>query len=243
MSGRSEKFKVRDSKLEPRTQFVFMELGHTSNLDLKPQTPNLKLYLRTQSEFRLSQAWAKSAKKKSRGIPLCKAFFCEGQASLSLEAFSRLWEAWGGHWEVGRCFRRLWGGFGKPYHRRTQKTVNLLPLKQHQQNISVLLQFCFDYFLSRASHIGMLILCANFGYHKLGPNRQTKKIARDPPIQCLFLRRKSSAQSPGSSGQLRKRASWILRPSHTTPACKTRPNPDLEPQALEPTTQTLPSKF
>ena len=75
---------------------------------------------------------AKCGKKnKSRGTPLGKAFFCEGQAALSLEAFSRLWEAWGGHWEVGRCFRRLWGGFGKPYHRKTRKTVNLLPIKQH----------------------------------------------------------------------------------------------------------------
>ena len=64
-----------------------------------------------------------------------------------------------------------------------------------------------------------------------------------PPYTMPFLRRKNSAQSPGSSGQLRKRASWILRPSHTTPACKTRPNPDLKPQTLKPTTQTLPSKF
>ena len=63
------------------------------------------------------------------------------------------------------------------------------------------------------------------------------------PYTMPFLRRKSSAESPGSSSQLRKRASWILHPSHTTPACKTRPNPDLKPQTLKPTTQTLPSKF
>ena len=70
-----------------------------------------------------------------------------------------------------------------------------------------------------------------------------KKNREGLPYTMPFLRRKNSAESPGSSSQLRKRASWILHPSHTTPACKTRPNPDLEPQTLEPTTQTLPSKF
>ena len=40
-----------------------------------------------------------------------------------------------------------------------------------------------------------LELRANFGHHKLGPNRQKKKIARDPPMQSLFLRRTSIAQS------------------------------------------------
>ena len=63
------------------------------------------------------------------------------------------------------------------------------------------------------------------------------------PYTMAFLRRKNSAESPGSSSQLRKRASWILHPSHTTPACKTRPNPDLKPQVLNSPPQTLPSKF
>ena len=58
------------------------------------------------------------------------------------------------------------------------------------------------------------------------------------PYTMSFLRRKSSAESPGSSSQLRKRASWILHPSHTTPACKTRPNPDLKPQTSNPKSPT-----
>ena len=62
-----------------------------------------------------------------------------------------------------------------------------------------------------------------------------KKNRGGPPYTMPFLRRKSSAESPRSSSQLRKRASWILHPSHTTPACKTRPNPDLKPQTLKPT--------
>ena len=59
-----------------------------------------------------------------------------------------------------------------------------------------------------------------------------------PPYTTPFLRRKSSAESPRSSSQLRKRASWILHPSHTTPACKTRPNPDLKPQTSNPKSPT-----
>ena len=58
-------------------------------------------------------------KKKSRGIPLCKAFFAKDkQRSVSKlsEGFGRLGEDIG---RLGRCFRRLWGGFGKPYHRKT----------------------------------------------------------------------------------------------------------------------------
>ena len=58
------------------------------------------------------------------------------------------------------------------------------------------------------------------------------------PYTMPFLRRKNSAESPGSSSQLRKRASWILHPSHTTPACKTRPNPDLKPQTSNPKSPT-----
>ena len=60
-----------------------------------------------------------------------------------------------------------------------------------------------------------------------------------PLYTMPFLRRKHRAESPGSSGQLRKRASWILHPSHTTPNCKTRPNPNLKPQTLNPPPQTL----
>ena len=70
-----------------------------------------------------------------------------------------------------------------------------------------------------------------------------KKNREGLPYTMPFLRRKNSAESPGSSSQLRKRASWILHPSHTTPACKTRPNPDLKPQTLNPPPQTLPSRF
>ena len=68
----------------------------------------------------------------------------------------------------------------------------------------------------------------------LGQIGKEKKNREGPPYTMPFLRRKNSAQSPGSSGQLRKRASWILHPSHTTPACKTRPNPDLKPQTSNP---------
>ena len=65
-----------------------------------------------------------------------------------------------------------------------------------------------------------------------------KKNRAGLPYTMPFLRRKSSAESPGSSSQLRKRASWILHPSHTTPACKTRPNPDLKPQTSNPKSPT-----
>ena len=65
-----------------------------------------------------------------------------------------------------------------------------------------------------------------------------KKNREGLPYTMPFLRRKNSAESPGSSSQLRKRASWILHPSHTTPACKTRPNPDLKPQTSNPKSPT-----
>ena len=65
-----------------------------------------------------------------------------------------------------------------------------------------------------------------------------KKNRAGLPYTMPFLRRKSSAESPGSSGQLRKRASWILHPSHTTPACKTGPNHDLKPQTSNPKSPT-----
>ena len=125
-------------------------------------------------EFRLSQAWAKSAKKP---------FFAKDKhrsVSKLSAGFGRLGEDIG---RLGRCFRRNLAQIGK---------------KNNREGL---------------------------------------------PYTMPFLRRKNSAESPGSSSQLRKRASWILHPSHTTPACKTRPNPDLKPQTLKPTTQTLPSKF
>ena len=135
MSGRSEKFKVRDPKLESRTQFVFMELGHTSNLDL---TPNLKLYLRTQSEFRLSQAWAKSAKKKNReGPPQAKPFFAKDKhrsVSKLSAGFGRLGEDIG---RLGRCFRRNLGQIGNNKKNRAGPPLyNAFFEKEKQRRVS-----------------------------------------------------------------------------------------------------------
>ena len=146
MSGRTEKFKVRDSKMEPRTQFVFMELGHTSILDLPP---NLKLYLRTQSEFRLSQAWAKSAKNIIARDPPMQSLFLRRPSVAHSRSFQ---QALGG---LGRTSGGLGDALGETWAK-----------------------------LAKTNREG-------------------------PPYTMTFLRRKSSAESPGSSSQLRKRATLL----------------------------------
>ena len=115
---RSSKFEIQSWNLDLSLSLWNLDTLQTSIWNPKPPTLNFTLELR--ANFGYHKLGPNRQKKIAKG-PLCKAFFCEGQAALSLEAFSRLWEAWGGHWEVGRCFRRLWGGFGKPYHRKTRK--------------------------------------------------------------------------------------------------------------------------
>ena len=76
-----------------------MELGHTSNLDLKPQTPNLKLasHIGTLilcanfAYHKLVPNWQR--RKKSRGTPLYNAFFWEGKAALSLQGLRANFES------------------------------------------------------------------------------------------------------------------------------------------------------